>query len=271
MASQPEADGSNSTGETLSPAQQLMAKHAEESHKPTIEEVVDEEDIAHPPPSSTVQHSETEPSSQPTGAPMSEKAAGKQKAQDAPEAETTSKGKDNAPPNIQSEEAFPALGAPKSQGPSSAAAAWGKKPSSVVSNGAQNGKPTPGSGTSTPASGMLTPGSTNAPQPGSQRAAGPQTMSLPGRYKEQIQLAPSQLTPRHLLKKPVQDVLRDINRGSKANVEMRHAGVGNDLVFEGTGPVDAVRQALKEVANQLGSKASNPRPVFYLWRYADSL
>ena len=104
MASQPVADGNTSTQETLSPAQQLMAKHAEESHKPTVEEVVDEEDIAHPPPSSTVHHSETE-------APLSEKAAGKQKAQDTPETNAPSKPKANAPPNIQSEEAFPALGA----------------------------------------------------------------------------------------------------------------------------------------------------------------
>jgi len=250
MASQPVADGNTSMEETLSPAQQLMAKHAEEPHKPTVEEVVDEEDIAHPPPSSTVHPSGTE-------APLSEKAAGKQKAQDTPE-NVPSKAKGNAPPNIQSEEAFPALGAPKAQGPTSAAAAWGKKPSSVVTNGA---RPTSSSGTSTPASGMHTPSSTNASQLGSQRAAGPQTMSLPGRYKEQIQLAPSQLTPRNQLKKPVQDILRDINRGSKAKVEMRHAGVGNDLIFEGTGPVEAVRQALKEVANQLGSKASSSGDV----------
>ena len=78
-------------------------------------------------------------------------------------------------------------------------------------------------------------------------------MSLPGRYSEQIQLHPSMMTPRNQLKKPVADILRDINKRSKANVEMK-AGPGGAVVFEGTGPVDAVRVALKEVATQLCSK-----------------
>jgi hypothetical protein len=81
-------------------------------------------------------------------------------------------------------------------------------------------------------------------------------MSLPGRYSEQIQLHPSMMTPRNQLKKPVSDILRDINKRSKANVEMK-AGPGGVVVFEGTGPVDAVRVALKDVATQLCSKVRN--------------
>lgn len=85
------------------------------------------------------------------------------------------------------------------------------------------------------------------------RGSTPSVVSLPGRFTERIQFAPSQLIPRQQLKKPVPDVLRDINRRSKAKVESR-PGPGGVLIFEGQGPVDAVRQALKEVANQLGSK-----------------
>ena len=85
------------------------------------------------------------------------------------------------------------------------------------------------------------------------RNSTPSVVSLPGRFTERIQFAPSQLIPRQQLKKPVPDVLRDINRRSKAKVESR-PGPGGVLIFEGQGPVDAVRQALKEVANQLGSK-----------------
>jgi hypothetical protein len=74
-------------------------------------------------------------------------------------------------------------------------------------------------------------------------------MSMPGRHTERIQFAPSQLLPRSQLKKPVMDVLRDINKRSKATVEMR-PGPGGVINFEGRGPTDSVRQALKEVAKE---------------------
>ncbi|KAK5281329.1 hypothetical protein LTR16_006345, partial [Cryomyces antarcticus] len=80
-------------------------------------------------------------------------------------------------------------------------------------------------------------------------------MSIPGRYAERVQFAPSQLTPRNQLKKPVKDVLNEINKRSKAKAEMK-TGPQGMIIFEGQGPVEAVRQALKEVANQLGSKQS---------------
>ena len=108
--------------------------------------------------------------------------------------------------------------------------------------------------TSTPLSGMLTPGST-AP---SQRSA----VNLPGRQSEQIVLDPSMLKKRDQLKKPVSEILRDINKRSKAKVEMK-SGPGGMLVFEGTGPTDAVRVALKEAASQIcaGQNLSLPIPA----------
>lgn len=85
-------------------------------------------------------------------------------------------------------------------------------------------------------------------------------MSLPGKHLEQLRLAPSQMLPRGQLKKPLRDILRDITRRSKANVDMR-GGPGGTIIFEGTGSVDAVRQALKDVAQQVGSKQSVRVPI----------
>lgn len=81
----------------------------------------------------------------------------------------------------------------------------------------------------------------------------PRVMSLPGKHMEQLRLAPSQMQPRGQLKKPLRDILRDISRRSKATVDMR-GGPGGSIIFEGKGSVDSVRQALKEVAQQVGSK-----------------
>lgn len=78
-------------------------------------------------------------------------------------------------------------------------------------------------------------------------------MSLPGKHMEQLRLAPSQMMPRAQLKKPLKDILRDISRRSKATVDMR-GGPGGSIIFEGKGSVESVRQALKEVAQQVGSK-----------------
>lgn len=78
-------------------------------------------------------------------------------------------------------------------------------------------------------------------------------MSLPGKHMEQLRLAPSQMQPRGQLKKPLKDILRDISRKSKATVEMR-GGPSGSIIFEGKGSVESVRQALREVAQQVGSK-----------------
>lgn len=81
----------------------------------------------------------------------------------------------------------------------------------------------------------------------------PRIMSLPGKHTEQLRLAPSQMLPRNQLKKPLRDILRDISKRSKANVDMR-GGPGGSIIFEGKGSVNSVREALKDVAQQVGSK-----------------
>lgn len=282
----PAANGeSSATANTMSAAQRLLQEHTSEAeasafstgdHRPTVEEVEDEEDILHPPPSAKLktQNDKAFQSnaaiSVASGTSISEKAAGKQKSQPQPQAQPRKPFDGNGSTlqskqpilNTQSEDMFPALSAPKSTNANVSASAWGKKPAAVATNGGSNltspmqsppaGKKT-STGTSSPLSGATTPSSSVPSSMAMGRGSTPSVVSLPGRYTERIQFAPSQLIPRQQLKKPVPDVLRDINRRSKAKVESR-PGPGGVLVFEGQGPVDAVRQALKEVANQLGSK-----------------
>lgn len=254
---------SSAASGNLSAAERLKAKHeAEAAHHAIIEDVVDEEDIAHPPPS---MHVGKEPQSTTapveSAQPMSEKAAGKQKASNESVLSSTGTTKANGVPplNTHSEEAFPALGGgPKAATPASTPLAWGaKKPSSVHigANGANGHAPSSSmfsSRASTPTSGMATPASMNpsiAPQP---KGLSMPHMAMPNRHSERIQFAPSQLLPKNKMKKPLQEVLRGINKRSKANVEMK-PGPNGIIIFEGVGPVDAARQALKDLAKEVGS------------------
>ena len=255
------ANGSgDNPSETQSLAQQLQQKHAAlEVHNPTVEEVVDEEDILHPPPSArTLEASNA--TATPAPEPLSEKALGKQKAKDIPQSShepskpPTSKG-----PDTTSEELFPALGSgPKPRANAQVPAAWGSMKSPAVAHGPTNGLNGYGLPSSTNRSQSSTPGvmtpSTTSSVP--MHFQGPQQMSMPGRHSERVQFAPTQLLPRGEMKRPITDVLREINRRSKATVEMK-AGTGGMVYFEGRGPVDAVRQALKDVAKEVGSKVRN--------------
>ncbi|KAK5124868.1 hypothetical protein LTR85_001058 [Meristemomyces frigidus] len=259
MDTQTIANGSNSAGESA--AERLMKQHAaEESHKVTVEDVPDEELLAHPPPSganslpiSTDPSRVATPSAEPA---MSAKAAGKQPLREEP----TTAGASKPRLDMTSEDLFPALGAPKAQ-PAAVPSMWSKKPAAVVkgTNGVPNGTANghtaaskPSTRASTPMSGMVTPSST-APSQGGK-------MQLPGRQSEQIQLPISMMTPRNQLKKPLNDILRDINKRSKATVEVR-AGPSGHMTFEGTGPTNDVRAALKEVANQLCARQNIKVPV----------
>lgn len=229
-----EAVASSAT-EGLTPAQQLMEQH---DHHVTVEDVPDEEDVAHPPPSATAT-----PAAE---APLSEKAAGKQKADD-----STAAPKKPAL-NTASEEAFPALGSVKPRAQAPAASTWGKKPAAVTTNGVNgNTASNNTSRSSTPASGV----GFGAPLPLGRGPALP-SMNIPGKHSDRISFAPHQLTPRQQLKKPIADIIRDMNRRSKAKLEVK-PGPGGSVVFQSTGPPDAVRETLKEIANEVGSKVSD--------------
>lgn len=119
-------------GTSKSLAAMLEAQHArDESHKPTVEDVIDEEDLKHPPPSSL----ENTQQQAPTMAPVSESSTPAETASASPAPKAMPK---QAPAfDVQSEELFPALGSgPKPAAPT--ATTWGaKKPSAVaaVANG----------------------------------------------------------------------------------------------------------------------------------------
>ena len=253
------ASAATTSGKT--PAQILQEKHeAAETHKPTVEETIDEEDILHPPPSMSASSATPAESGVSTPAPtgLSEKAAGKQKAQ---EPSKPSSGLDT-----KSEEAFPTLGGPKARPAApnwGAAPAWGAKRNAPTAgtNGTVNGYGAPpppavsniSSRASTPSSGVHTPAATNA---SALPRRGPQTVSLPGQHTDYIQLAPSQLL-RNKVAKPVLD---DINRKSRARISQR-AGPNQSVIFEARGSPNDVRQALKRVSKELGVAQTLKIPV----------
>lgn len=229
----------------VSSAQKLMQQH-DEGHQPVVEEVIDEDDLKHgeQPKSSAILESTDETSAVPTWTqPMSSKAAGKQKAQE-------TMPKQNAKPlDIQSNELFPELGgAPKAQTQKDVPT-WGAKFSGAGAapvNGKSNDLPpsTTASKGSTPASGTATPTGT---------ARAPGGISIPGRHTERIIMEPAHILPRTAMKKPLADVLKEINKKSKANVSMQ-TGQGGNTHFTATGPIDATRQALNDLVKQIGSK-----------------
>ena len=255
---------------SMTTAEMLRQKHeAAASHRVAVEDVPDEDDIAHPPPSV---HALTDsaPAPETVSEGMSAKQLGKQKAAEEPSVAPTKLTPNGVSSfNTQSEESFPALGSGPRAPPAStqSTVAWGaKKPSSLHTslngaNGRAHASSVTSSRASTPTSGVLTPTSTNASVAHSSRGISfPQQMALPGRHSERIQFAPSQLLPRNQLKKPLQETLRDLNKRSKAKVEMKTGANGN-VIFEGRGPIDATRQALKDLAKEVGSTQHVKIPI----------
>ncbi|KAI1912461.1 hypothetical protein LOZ61_003291 [Ophidiomyces ophidiicola] len=226
-----------------SPAELLQEKHArDEAHQPTVEEVQDEEDVLHPPPSSelTQQAQASAKDTTVRGEPASARKPS------------------TMPFDVQSEELFPSLGSgTKSRKPVATPMAWDGRKAAAPAANVSNGGPRSGgpSRTSTPASGISTP----APSAAAHPFGGPR-LAMPGKHVEQIRFAPSQMLSRSDLNKPLADIVRDISKRSKARLDVRE-GPGGSYIFEGTGTVDAVRQALKDVAQQVGSKQSVRIPV----------
>jgi len=244
MASSSSVNGADVGNET-SAAALLRQKHAEVPHHVTVEEVPDE-DL---PKSESAATAETE-TDKPTGGdapswvpPMSAKAAGKQKAEEPTGRPVTL--------DTQSHELFPELGAPKKAN-AGIVPLWGAK--STV-NGKTNGT-SPANGTSrssTPASGVATPTSSGLHRP--------PAMSIPGRNIESLFLEPHHVLPRDKLRRPIPDIIKDINRKSRANITMP-ASTDRRFRFEATGPQDLAQQALKDLVNQIGTKVmshSSPR------------
>jgi hypothetical protein len=243
------ANGTSDKQATLSAAQRLMQKHHDEVHKATIEEVPDEEDLRHTPePVSASVLESTEEAALPSqwGSTMSAKAAGKQKEASAP--------KEKIPLlDTESTELFPGLGGvPKSVQPAPSKPSWVAKPSpgaSKATNGGANGISTNGS--STPNSGMNTPPSApiySAPKGASMSLAGNQGPPI-------LVLQKHEVLPRNQLKKPLAEIVKDVNKKHRTNMTVS-AGEGGILEFRETmPPKDSVRnQALRDLGVQIGAK-----------------
>lgn len=256
MASDPAANGGSETSfNDLSPAQKLKEKHNNGiSHRSTVEDAVDEDIFQSPNPGP---EAISDGSFLPAEVP-SEKLLGKQN-----EREEVNGVHSNPRPKIKaaldhlSEESFPALGGgPKSQTPATAKT-WGMKKSAPFVQAHSNGldgstgngqvSPSESSRASTPPVGSWTA------HPSKSRGSIDHRLPIPGKCTERIKFAPIQLKPRAQLRKPIPELLRAINKKSKANVEMK-PGPNGYLYFEATGPVDAVRQALLETAKEIGSQ-----------------
>ncbi|KAI1374506.1 putative RNA binding effector protein Scp160 [Hypoxylon crocopeplum] len=213
-----------------SAAARLLQKHAENPLHATVEDVPDE-DLKSPSAADT-------PEKPSWGQTMSAKTAGKQ-----PTHESTSL-------DTQSHEAFPELGVPKpaTASKSNISPIWG---GAKGANGKANGTSWSTNGTprtSTPASGMSTP--TGVPPP----------VSIPGRNVETVLLESRYIMPRTQLKRPIPDIVKDINRKSRAVISMVPAPSGH-LKFEATGPQDKAQQALRDLVQQIGLKTSVHVPI----------
>jgi hypothetical protein len=195
-------------------AAELKAKHAEAAHKVEIEEVPDEDIVSH--------HAEGD-----------EAKPEKQKAQGA------------KPLDTQSHDLFPELGG-QSKGKTAAGVVpvWSaKSTANGKTNGAAATNGTPR--TSAPASGASTPTGTGQ--------QGPRSLTIPGRNVETLYLEPQHMMPRNQMKRPLPDIIKDLNRRSRAQVTMSTQGNGK-LKFEAAGPQDIAAQALKELVQQIGTK-----------------
>jgi hypothetical protein len=230
-------------GSKLTAAQLLMQKHAhDETHQTTIDDVPDEDDLRHSEePASGILEAPGDGPAPGWVASMSTKAAGKQPEQ-APAKESHKPFVD-----LQSEESFPGLGgAPTKQPSANVGSAWSAK--SAATNGT-NGVST--NGTSTPKAGLNTPVSA-ASQPAT---SAPRHIDIPGQFKHRYPLKTNEMLPRTQLKKPLPEILKDINKKSKATVTFSPGQDG--IVFTGSGPQDAVLKALRDVVAAVGAKVCN--------------
>ena len=244
-----ESPASNGTsainGGELSAAQRLQQKHDEEAHKATIEDTLDEDDLKHGEASENISGILEGPGDAPAPGwvpPTSARAAGKRKEEDPPK-------EDKPLFDTQSEEAFPGLGGSKAKQTTANTPLWkvGKAPS--PGNGTNSVST---NGTSTPTSGVITPPSTKS-QAVSWGAPKPE-FKIPGQHQEPYHLKTNQMMPKTQLKKPLPDLLKDINKRSKANVIYKPTQDG--ITFVAAGPRDAAVQAIRDVVANVGARVS---------------
>lgn len=152
------------------------------------------------------------------------------------------------PFDTQSHELFPELGASKGKAAANVAPVWGAKNNAA---GKTNG---------------TSPAATPAPVSSSSAPAQKATPAvfIPGRSVETVNLEPQYIIPRGQLKRPIPDIIKDINRKSRANISMSTSSNGR-LKFDATGPQDVAQQALKDLVQQIGTKVRIPASVLENW------
>ncbi|KAM0281687.1 hypothetical protein ACHAQH_003418 [Verticillium albo-atrum] len=146
--------------------------------------------------------------------------------------------------DTQSHDLFPELGVGKGKGSANVAPIWGAKNTDGRSASPANGisrTSTPGSGTGTPKGGVP-------------------LMNIPGRNVENLVLEPQYILPRGQLRRPIPDIIKDINRKSRANITMSTSSNGR-LKFEATGQQDIAQQALKDLVQQIGTAQTIKVPI----------
>ena len=124
-------NGESSSSPSL--AALLEKQHArDEAHQATVEDAVDDYDVQHPAPSSTVNDQKTEPSSGP---------AAQEPTPPAPAPAPKAAPKKSPALDVNSEESFPALGSGPKPKPAGAAppSTWGANRPSVAAAAAANG------------------------------------------------------------------------------------------------------------------------------------
>lgn len=239
-------DSDLANGSELSEAQKLQRLHAASHYHPVT--VEDEQDETVGLPSGGAAPARAE-SSTARAQPVSEKSAGKQK----------ESAKQSAPLDTQSQELFPKLGAvkpPAAQNPS----VWTAKLGGLGLNGQANGAGTTNgvSRTSTPPSGTATP--TSKPQ------GGPPPVTLPGRNQQgQVFDVPRKhILPDTQLKRKIPDLVKDINRRSRARLDFQPLEGRDSVRFVAVGPQEAGQQALKDLLQQILAKVSFQRRAMEL-------
>lgn len=231
-----DATAAGSSGSAKTPAQIMQEQHeAAESHRPTVEEVPDEDEIQHPPPSKPVAEEREDDTKVPiaTNGFMSAKAAGKQKATEKLGVFDT-----------QDEEAFPSLGpAPKpSAGPLPRLSGWAASASKASKQNGTTPSPRPASsGVSTASStpGVMTPTSTAAgPRPG---------VMLPGRHVDSFEIPNADINKAKSIKR----VLDDVKKKFGVIVTNKHTNFGSSTSFVAEGPKARVTDALMHISKEL--------------------
>ncbi|EGX90950.1 RNA binding effector protein Scp160, putative [Cordyceps militaris CM01] len=209
----------------LSAAQKLLQKHAQHiPHAVTIEDVPDA-DLPKP----------VNDASGSWAAPITSTAAGKQKEK-------------QSSLDTQSHELFPELGAPKGKA-ANVAPIWSAKNGAPKQNGTNGTPPSP-------------PPPVSATGPTSAGQVPPPVMSIPGRKVESVTLEPQFIMERSKLKRPIPEILRDLNRKSRANITMSSISNGR-IKFDATGPQDVAQQALKDLVTHIGRRTVIEVPIPY--------